>query len=412
MCERCAASPPPLAGEARRRRRLWELDNRLHCSIVGTCLTLGDLRRIAARVGISIPRDEEEYAVHGNFVACVAKPGPIARVTHKVLDRKYGSAIRRFDKQRDADAVEALWEHCLEEGDIPGPYWAVMTHPASHEGLIRRVFGHVHMLSHLVGAANRADIKRLRELENERDTLNDGLATAKRRLAESERDTHRLLAQHAAELRDLNSRLLAAQTAEQRLAAAEQRIRHFESGDAYRFLVSSADALKRRASEATERADRADASLVAQRNDITALQHGSEQLKQDLDVARKEIEALEGLLQSNLAGSGAWSRPALHLSGKRIVYVGGRAGLIPHLRALVERANGTFIHHDGGIEETADRLGEAVAQGDAVFCPVDCVSHNACRLAKRLCKQRSKAFVPLRSSGLSSFVSGLTDMAC
>ncbi len=412
MCERCATPSGHLPVESRRRKRLWDLDNRLHCSVVGTCLTLGDLRRIAARVGISIPRDEEEYAVHGNFVAAVAKPGPIARVTHKVLDRKYAAAIRRFDKQPDAASVMALWEHSLEDGDIPGPYWAVMTHPAAHEGLIRRVFGHVHMLSHLVGAANRADIKRLRALEQERDSLSDALATAKRRLAESERDTRRILNRHASEVRDLNSRLLAAEVAAQRLNAAERQIHELESDDTFRRLRSAIEHHRRVSLEADERARQAEVSLAAQRREVASLRDAGEALAENLNAARQEIRALEDVVQSNLADANAWTRPALDLSGQRIVYVGGRAGLIPHLRALVERANGTFVHHDGGIEETVERLGEAVAQGDAVFCPVDCVSHNACRLAKRLCKQRSKAFVPLRSSGLSSFVSSLTEMAC
>ena len=81
------------------------------------------------------------------------------------------------------------------------------------------------------------------------------------------------------------------------------------------------------------------------------------------------------------------------------------------MRSLVEHANGTFIHHDGGIEENGRRLVELLAMGDAVLCPVDCVSHGACRLAKRVCKQRAKAFVPLRSSSLSSFASGLREIA-
>jgi hypothetical protein len=48
-----------------------------------------------------------------------------------------------------------------------------------------------------------------------------------------------------------------------------------------------------------------------------------------------------------------------------------------------------------------------LARGDIVLCPVDCVSHQACIKAKRFCKGTAKTFVPLRSSGLSSFISGL-----
>ena len=42
---------------------------------------------------------------------------------------------------------------------------------------------------------------------------------------------------------------------------------------------------------------------------------------------------------------------------------------------------------------------------------MDCVSHRACIRAKRFCKRTARTFVPLRSSGLSSFVSGLRQIS-
>ena len=53
----------------------------------------------------------------------------------------------------------------MRRGDIPGAYWAALTHPFATRAVIGDAFGEVHMLSHLVGAANRADIRRLRQLE-------------------------------------------------------------------------------------------------------------------------------------------------------------------------------------------------------------------------------------------------------
>ena len=98
---------------------------------------------------------------------------------------------------------------------------------------------------------------------------------------------------------------------------------------------------------------------------------------------------------------------AVDLCGRRVAYVGGRAGIVGHFRALVERLNGHFIHHDGGIEDHEGQLGRILGQADVVLCPVDCVSHRACLRAKRFCKRTAKPFVPLRSVGLSSFVTGL-----
>jgi hypothetical protein len=52
-----------------------------------------------------------------------------------------------------------------------------------------------------------------------------------------------------------------------------------------------------------------------------------------------------------------------------------------------------------------------IHSADAVLCPVDCVSHDACLRIKRLCKRAAKRFVPLRSASLSAFIVGLQEVA-
>ncbi len=229
VCERCAnrfASPAP---GPHRRKKLWETDGKLHCSIIGTCLTLGDLRRVATKLRIDIPAHFEDYDVHGHFAGSVGRPGPISKALHKALERKHAAAVRRFGKAKDEDDVNALWARCLEDGDIPGPFWALITHPASSRTVVWNAFGHVHMLSHLLGSSNSADIRRLKSLEDERDALFEDLATAKRRAAEGEFDMRRLMEQHADDVRELGLRLNSAQTAARRLEIAEQRIRQLEA---------------------------------------------------------------------------------------------------------------------------------------------------------------------------------------
>ena len=89
--------------------------------------------------------------------------------------------------------------------------------------------------------------------------------------------------------------------------------------------------------------------------------------------------------------------------------MGGRSTLTPHLRSLVELSNGRFAYHDGGLEERRSGLHCSLAGADMVFCPVDCISHDACLRVKRYCRQQAKPFIPLRSSGLSAFAAGLRD---
>ena len=49
--------------------------------------------------------------------------------------------------------MKTLWNRCLRDGEVPGPYWALLTHPATTTDLALAAFGEVHMLSHMVGAS-------------------------------------------------------------------------------------------------------------------------------------------------------------------------------------------------------------------------------------------------------------------
>ncbi|HEY0832874.1 MAG TPA: DUF2325 domain-containing protein, partial [Azospirillum sp.] len=99
------------------------------------------------------------------------------------------------------------------------------------------------------------------------------------------------------------------------------------------------------------------------------------------------------------------------LGGQAILYVGGRPGLVPRLRETVQTLNGDLLHHDGGVEQAAHCLEGLVERADLVVCPVDCVSHDACLRVKGLCRRMRKPFIPLRSSGATTFLRTLETLA-
>ena len=63
---------------------------------------------------------------------------------------------------------------------------------------------------------------------------------------------------------------------------------------------------------------------------------------------------------------------------------------------------------DGGIEDNISLLPGLVAQARAALFPVDCISHSAARLVKRLCQDERKKFVPLRTASLASFIAAVS----
>ena len=174
------------------RRRLWELRADYHCSICGTCLSLSDLRRVAGKAGFRVDPAASEHEVHSTFVRFASAPGRVAKAMQKVLDRKHRSAIERCRALGSEAELRAFWAASLAKGDVSGPYWALMTHPLASERLMVDLFGDVHMLSHLLGASNRADIRRLRFLEREREALSEELAGSRRRSAERDAELRQL----------------------------------------------------------------------------------------------------------------------------------------------------------------------------------------------------------------------------
>ena len=162
------ASTVPGETAARQRRKLWEFSAHLHCSIVGTCLSTMELRKIVAKCKELSLKDLSDLSVHEVAVRAARHHDAVGRFLHKALDRRHEASIKRFNKAQDTHEVRLLWDEALRSGDIPGAYWALLTHWATTDALIKVAFGDVHMLSHLVGAANRADIRRLAALEAER----------------------------------------------------------------------------------------------------------------------------------------------------------------------------------------------------------------------------------------------------
>ena len=46
-----------------------------------------------------------------------------------------------------------------------------------------------------------------------------------------------------------------------------------------------------------------------------------------------------------------------------------------------------------------------------MVCPIDCVSHGACKLAKVLCRRFNKPFLPISSASRSGFERALDQLA-
>ena len=266
-----------------------------------------------------------------------------------------------------------------------------MTHPAATDALVREIFGEVHMLSHLIGSANRADIRRLKELETENALLRDKLARQQERL-------HEAVATRDTRIRDLGA-LLAGRIADRASNEADG------ANDREAALGDLVGRLERRLRSETHRRAALEDRLATAQEELGRERARRAAVERRERALRGELDAIEADLGSPPASEG--NAVPSGLAGLSVLYVGGRPDKLGHLRAAAEQSGARFLHHDGGIEDRGGLLAGSVGRADIVMFPVDCVSHDAVATVKRLCRQTAKPYVPLRSTGMSSFIAAL-----
>ena len=131
-------APPPLVmrGEPvsvsgpSRRTKIWEFNTNLHCSIIGTCLSTAELRQILKKLDVASP-ESTDHELHGAAVSLAGHHDRAAKLLNKALDERHRLAINQFAKVNTEDAVRSLWRDAVRRGEIPGAYWATLTHPAA-----------------------------------------------------------------------------------------------------------------------------------------------------------------------------------------------------------------------------------------------------------------------------------------
>jgi hypothetical protein len=281
----------------------------------------------------------------------------------------------------------------MRSGDIPGAYWALRSHAAATEAIVKKAFQDVHMLSHLVGAANRADIRRLRQLEEEKGALTEKLHRQQQQLRDgfTSRDET---------IRQLN-KLLADHHSAGEPAANPADCR--EEDGARRVIAD----LNRKLGQETTRRERLEQRLNAMSDGMRTLEASFQEAQGERDALRREIESLEDHIAGLLQPATGDGEAALDLSTRTILYVGGRPNQIPQLKALVERTGARFLHHDGGIEHNSSLLPGLISRADVLLFPIDCISHDAVATLKRLCRQLEKPYLPLRAASLATLASSL-----
>ena len=152
--------------KAKPRKKIWELEKSWHCSIVGTCLSMYEARKIGRKFGAKCSDPSQiDAVVHAMLVRDCAQKNEISIHVNKTLEKKFEGIIRSFKRYKTSAEIMQFWRVSFERGLIPGAYWATATMRGLNKEDLNKIYSDVHMLSHLIGSSNQSLIQRLVEVE-------------------------------------------------------------------------------------------------------------------------------------------------------------------------------------------------------------------------------------------------------
>ena len=137
------------------RRPLATMEDFL-CPVIGTCLTLKELQKIARR--FHYEGDSTSYNLHTWLIRTCKKSPVVAKYVQKFLNEKYRAIMRRLD-EFEGEAILPAWGEAVQAGQVAGAFWAILTRLDVSHPIIEQVFGEVHMMSHLQAVEVRTELK-------------------------------------------------------------------------------------------------------------------------------------------------------------------------------------------------------------------------------------------------------------
>jgi hypothetical protein len=369
---------------ASRRRRLWELGHACHCPLVGVGFPLGVLRKLVDKV-TSGKVVADDYEVHVGAVTECGSRNRLSEALQKELERRYAAVLLRFRAAKTSEQVGQMWRTAVANGDVAGAFWAGLTHPRCSSELEEQMCRDLHMVQHQAGACVRADINKFNATLEENKRLVHDLGKAQQRgaalLAEKSADGEK----HAAQLMQLRAQAVGKDSMIDSLKMELEQLRESIPG------LESRAKLAERLGQMEERER-------AMRNQIAELK--LELARAAEPVAPVVQEEARQLVEHVM-------KMPLKLSDRAVLCVGGRSGNVATYRELIEREGAQFAHHDGGLEDNANRLDASLAAADLVICQTGCISHSAYWRVKDYCKRTGKRCVFIDNPSISSLARGL-----
>ena len=375
------------------RKPIWEMDWRLCCPVIGTCLSLSDQKKILKKA--RIPLEElRDHDIHVLLVESNRSENRLSRRVQRYLDNEYRRQVADFGTCSEAEFLP-IWQEGLKSGLIGGLLWVAATNPSLSEQAIGRIFADVHMLMHGQCAIARQELQQVERLRAENQKLADKLRKAWKRAHEAAQALH---------------------TSEKAQAELERTVRALRAENEALKRDSQSQQLQKENDALRTQLEKTKRQLHAQAATLDRMRAENDHLAAEL-ASQSEINQfmraeVERLLQEMLRDEAQCETcPNRDLCARRVLLVGGITKLRAFYRDVVEKMGGEFRHHDGRAAGGERALENLIGWADVILCPMDVNSHHACLSVKKICRKWKRPYYMLTNSSVSSISRALADVA-
>jgi hypothetical protein len=318
---------------------------------------------------------ETDYDLHRYFVSVCSTKNIVSWYINKLLNHEHRQFIKYCLKLKTGAQLLETWK-TIESCDLrslSGYFWAMLCSKYASDHVKQRLYGDMHMISHIAGKKQKTSKAKgfeerrilLSELEKKKrklETKNEQIRTLKSEVLELKKGTRQRSSRALSDESNNTDPVLLIEKYKAKLEQQKQVITH-----------------------------------LSQRVDTLSQNRGGyhgQYTSKPIPVESVSDQTCKGECQDCTQND---------LCGKKVLYVGGFSRHRTRFKKMTESINGEFFYHDGGLHQSEHQLDGLVRKADVIFCPLDCVSHNAMGRIKNLVKAQCKDCVFLKSASLSSF---------
>jgi Uncharacterized protein conserved in bacteria (DUF2325) len=302
---------------------------------------------------------------------------PLSEIFQRDFEARHKSAIARLSSVKTSDELALLWTQLLDSNcsinEVGSSFWAMLTHPCGVDiqgGIIYEMDAWV--LTQMRSCASHKRQSNVQsqlmiDLQTQTKIGQERLRQAQAQLEIERNESLRLRC-------EVNGLM-------QRLSEREPETKAKQSLEGVATHTRISLRVKNKSSNSQD-------FLWVEK---------SKKFKDDAELFFSSPTLVES---KTISENKAFVTP-INILGKRILCVGGLTGSQPLYRQVVEKAGGQCQFHDGGLEDSVQRLPVLIESVDVVFCQTGCINHEAYQHVKRLCSRTGKPCVYLERPSVS-----------